>query len=233
MRIFTNLDHSGLHGGIRASFVMASRILIYKECLAVQKLQHSVAGCARQRRRTMRTVFVVIFLASSAFAQNPDRVPHAPPTCGPLNAEFQTKTDYSRSADVQPESGKALVYVVEDQKFHAAKEVTARIGLDGAWVGATHGESYIFFPVDPGEHHLCADWRSTLLSNGRRVSLFAFTAEAGKVYYFRARTMGGPSSMLDRSSLDESASLDLEPVNDDEGKLLVSNSPYSASHPKK
>ena len=181
----------------------------------------------------MRTVFVVIFLASFAFAQNPDRVPHAPPACGPLNAEFQTKIDYNQAADFQPESGKALVYVVEDQKFHAAKEVTARIGLDGAWVGATHGESYIFFPVDPGEHHLCADWRSTLLSNGRRVSLFAFTAEAGKVYYFRARTMGGPSSMLDRSSLDESASLDLEPVNDDEGKLLVSNSPYSASHPKK
>lgn len=181
----------------------------------------------------MKIVFVVVLLASFAFAQNPDRVPHAPSACGPLNAEFQTKIDYNQSADFQPESGKALVFVVEDQKFHAAKEVTARIGLDGAWVGATHGDSYIFFPVDPGEHHLCADWRSTLLSNGRRVSLFGFTAEPGKIYYFRARTMGGPSSMLDRSSLDESASFDLELVNDDEGKLLVSNSPYSASHPKK
>ena len=181
----------------------------------------------------MKTAFVVIFLASFTSAQNPDRVPHASPACGPLNAEFQTKIDYNQAADFQPEGGKALVYVVEDQKFHAAKEVTARIGLDGGWVGATHGDSYIFFPVDPGEHHLCADWRSTLLSNGRRVSLFGFTAEAGKVYYFRVRTMGGPSSMLDRSSLDESATLDLELINEDQGKLLVSTSPHSDSNPKK
>lgn len=181
----------------------------------------------------MRTGFVVIFLASLAFAQNPDRVPHAQPACGPLNAELQTKTDYNEAADFQPESGKAMVYVAEEQKYHAARDVTARIGLDGAWVGATRGNSYAFFPVDPGEHHLCADWRSTLLSNGRLVSLFGFTAEAGKVYYFRVRTTGGPSSMLDRSALDESATLDLDLINSDEGKLLVSTSPYSASHPKK
>lgn len=165
--------------------------------------------------------------------QNPERVPHAQPSCGPLNTEFQTKIDYNRSADFQPEGGKALVYVAEDQKFQAAREVTARIGVDGAWVGATRGNSYIFFSVDPGEHHLCADWRSAFLSYGRRVSLFGFAAEAGKVYYFRARTTGGPSSMLDRSSLDESASLDLDLVNADEGKLLVSTSPYSDSRPKK
>ena len=181
----------------------------------------------------MKTAFVVIFLASSAFTQNSDRVPHAQPACGPLNAEFQIKMDNSQSPGFQPESGKALVYVAEDQKFQAAKEVTARIGLDGAWVGATRGESYIFFSVDPGEHHLCADWRSTLLSDGRRVSLFGFTVEAGKVYYFRVRTTGGPSSMLDRSGLDESASLDLDLINSDEGKLLVSTSPHSDSRPKK
>jgi Protein of unknown function (DUF2846) len=181
----------------------------------------------------MKTAFVVIFLASSAFAQNPDRVPHAQPACGPLNTEFQIKIDYDESPDFQPESGKALVYVAEDQKFQAAKEVTARIGMDGAWVAATRGSSYVFFSVDPGEHHLCADWRSTLLSTGRRISLFGFTAEAGKVYYFRVRTTGGPSSMLDQSSLDESALLDLDLINSDEGKLLVSTSPYSVSHPKK
>lgn len=181
----------------------------------------------------MRTAIVVIFLVSSAFAQNPDRVAPAQPACGPPNVEFQTKSDFNRSPDFHPESGKALAYVAEDQKFQAARNVTARIGLDGAWAGATRGNSYIFFSLDPGEHHLCADWRSTLLSGGRRVSLFGFTAEAGKVYYFRVRTTGGPSSILDRSSLDESASLDLELINGDEGRLLVSTSPYSDSHPKK
>lgn len=181
----------------------------------------------------MRTGFVVIFLASFAFAQDPDRVPHAQPACGPLNTEFQTKTDYNEAPDFQPEKGKALVYVAEDQKYHAARDVTARIGLDGGWVGATRGNSHLFFSVDPGEHHLCADWRSSFLSSGRLVSLYGFTADADKVYYFRVRTTGGPSSMLDRSALDESATLDLELINNDEGKLLVSTSPYSASHPKK
>jgi len=199
----------------------------------MQDLLRSAAGCIPGRRRTMKTAFVVIVLASSLFAQNPDRVPHAQPACGSPNVEFQIKMDNSQSPDLLPESGKALVYVAEDQKFQAAREVTARIGMDGAWIGATRGDSYIFFPVDPGEHHLCADWRSTLLADGRRVSLFGFTAEAGKVYYFRVRTTGGPSSMLDRSSLDESASLDLDLINSDEGKLLVSTSPYSNSHPKK
>ena len=181
----------------------------------------------------MKAAFVVIFLASFAFPQNPDRVPHAQPACGALNVEFQTKTNYNQSPPFQPESGRSLVYVAEDQKFQPAREVTARVGVDGAWAGATRGNSYIFFSVDPGEHHLCADWRSSLLSAGRRVSLFGFTAEPGKVYYFRVRTMGGPSSMLDRSSWDESATLDLDLINADEGKLLVSTSPYSDSHPKK
>jgi hypothetical protein len=152
---------------------------------------------------------------------------------GPPNAEFQIKMDNTQSPGFQPESGKALVYVAEDQKFQAAKEVTARIGVDGAWVGATRGNSYLFFSAEPGEHHLCADWRSSFLARGRLVSLFGFTAEAGKVYYFRVRTTGGPSSMLDRSALDESALFDLELINVDEGKLLVSTSPYSTSRPKK
>src|SRR5579863_3659740 len=169
----------------------------YAESAALCRRLHS------SRRRTMKTVFVVIFLASSLFAQNPDRVAHAQPACGAPNVEFQIKMDTSQSPDFQAESGKALVYVAEDQKFQAAKEVTARIGLDGAWVGATRGDSYIFFSVHPGEHHLCADWRSSFLPTGRLVSLFGFSAEAGKVYYFRVRTMGGPSSMLDRSALDE------------------------------
>lgn len=181
----------------------------------------------------MKAAFVVVFLASFTFAQNPDRVPHAQPACGRLNVDFQIKMDNTQPPDFQPESGKALVYVAEDQKFQAAKEVTARIGVDGAWVGATRGNSYIFFSVDPGEHHLCADWRSSFLAAGRLVSLFGFTAEAGRVYYFRVRTTGGPSSLLDRSALDESASLDLDLINSDEGKLLVSTSPHSDSHPKK
>jgi len=71
---------------------------------------------------------------------------------------------------------------------------------------------------------------SDFLPAGRLVSLANFTAEAGNVYYFRARTCGGPSSYLKDS--DRSASIDLEQVNSDEGKLLVASSAWSNSQPK-
>jgi uncharacterized protein DUF2846 len=175
----------------------------------------------------MKTASVVMFLASSAFAQNPALVPHAQPACGAANVEFQTKPDASQRPDPQLEAGKALIYVMEDQKFKFVRDITVRIGLDGAWVGATRGSSYLFFSVEPGEHHLCADWMSNFA--GRLVSLFGLTAEAGKVYYFRARTMASPIN----SSNDKTALIDLDLVNSDEGKLLVASSPLSVSHPKK
>ncbi len=150
-----------------------------------------------------------------------------------MNVRFQIKTDQRQRLEPQIETGKALVYVVEDQRFKAVRDVTARIGLDGTWVGATRGNSYLFFTVEPGEHHLCADWMSDLLPSGRAVALFGFTAESGKTYYFRARTTGGPPSLAERNGLDDTAFIDLNLVNSDEGKLLVASSPLSVSHPKK
>jgi hypothetical protein len=179
----------------------------------------------------MKSPLALIFLACSAFAQNPALIPHAEDACGPTKEQFQVKTDGAQQPDPQVESGKALIYVAEDQKFKGFKDATARIGLDGAWMGATRGNSYLFFSVEPGEHHLCADWVPTLV--GRGVSLFGFTAEPGKTYYFRARTLGGPASMGDRNSFDDVATIDLDLVNSDEGKLLVASFPYSVSHPKK
>lgn len=179
----------------------------------------------------MKAAVVLIFLASSAFTQNPAAVPQAQSACGPMNAQFEIKTDDSQRPDPQVEAGKALVFVVEDQRFKAIKDVTVRIGLDGAWVGATRGNSYLFFSVAPGEHHLCADWVSDFW--GRMVSLYGLTAEPGKIYYFRARTTGGPASLADRNGWDNAATLDLDLVNSDEGKLLVASCWYSASHFKK
>jgi hypothetical protein len=180
----------------------------------------------------MRTALVMILLVTSALAQNSNVIPHAP-ACGAANVQFSIKMDSSQTPAPEVEAGKALIYVVEDQKFKAVKDVTARVGLDGAWVGATRGDSFLFFSVEPGEHHLCADWVSSFLTYGRNVALFGFTAEAGKTYYFRARTMGGPPSMTDRNGLGDSASIDLDLVNSDEGRLLVESSTLSVSHPKK
>ncbi len=178
----------------------------------------------------MRIALAFIFLASSAFAQDLS-VAAAESACGPPNVEFRVKTNTDLSP-MQLESGKALVYIVEDQKFKAINDVTIRVGLDGNWIGANHGNSYLFFSVEPGEHHLCVDWLSSFVSGGRLVSLANLTAEPGKVYCFRARTTGGPGALGD-GRMQAQPSLDLDRINSDEGKLLIASYPRSASDPKK
>jgi hypothetical protein len=178
----------------------------------------------------MKTALALLLflLAASAFGQNAS-VSAAESACGPVGDQFTVKIspDDPHTA-VQPEPGKALVYVVEDQKFKTVRDVTARAGVDGAWVGANRGNSYLFFSVEAGEHHLCTDWLSDYLPHGRLVSLNGFTAEAGKIYYFRVRTSSSPSG-----NADNSATLDLDLVNSDEGKLMVASTSLSVSQPKK
>jgi hypothetical protein len=53
--------------------------------------------------------------------------------------------------------------------------------------------------------------------------MVSFTAEEGKVYYFRERVFPGAHDY----------SFDLDSINSDEGKYLVASSVYSVSHPKK
>jgi hypothetical protein len=126
----------------------------------------------------------------------------------------------------QPDPGKALVYFLEDDTgFESAPKPTTRIGVDGQWVGATHGNSYLYFSVDPGVHHLCASWqRAIALFQGRKTAAAHFTAEAGQTYYFSAKniwTRDGPSDMS------------LNPVDSDEGQLLANKFSFSASQPRK
>jgi hypothetical protein len=169
--------------------------------------------------RVMKTILAVILLSCAAMAQNDAAIEKAKSACGPGRVHFDVEaTDYTDSI-TQPASGKALVYVI------AEGQITARIGLNGAWVGAIEGDSHLFFPVEPGEHHLCASWQSVFMKGNKVVALSSFTAEAGKVYYFRVRVtiQGKYASYL----------LDMEPINSDQGSYMVLKSKISESHVKK
>jgi len=174
----------------------------------------------------MKTAIVVILFAASAFAQESASVATAPSACGPLGVNFDTATSTAQPP-AQPEPGKALVYVAEDFPTVQPNIGSPRIkiGLDGAWMGATHGRSYLFFSVDPGEHHLCIKWQSGLERFSKLASFAHLTAEPGKTYYYRAR--------ITYSSQWANEYLDLDPVDPDEGQYLVASSPLMTSHPKK
>jgi Protein of unknown function (DUF2846) len=174
----------------------------------------------------MRTVLLLFLFASPAFAQSTPAVAIAP-GCGGSNVSFSVTTNKNQHPFVQPDAGKALVYFVEDDSnFNAAGKPTVRAGLDGAWVGATHGSSYFYFPVDAGEHHLCASWQG----KGQQSYAAAanFDAKAGELYFFQVRdTFLWPNG----SSLTKK--IDLKPVNGDEGQLLASRYSFSTSHARK
>lgn len=60
---------------------------------------------------------------------------------------------------------RAIVYVIGSFIGNSAAASTVKVGVDGAWVGAMHGNSYIFFSVSPGEHHACVNRQSGFLTN--------------------------------------------------------------------
>jgi hypothetical protein len=176
----------------------------------------------------MRVAALVFLLfASSAFAQSQSGAT----SCGPADVKFDVRHDNTRHPLLQePEEGKALVYVIEVFQKPPGElgNPTIRVGLDGSWVGANQGSSYLSFSVDPGEHHLCTNWQSMWKRLSDQHSLTSFTAEAGKTYFFRVQThveSEGRESQI--------WYIDLQTVNADEAKYLIATSLLSVSQPKK
>jgi hypothetical protein len=171
-------------------------------------------------------------LAFPAFAQNPPSASNPPnplgaPGCGEPNAKFDVKTEKTQRPVVQPQTGKALVFFLEDDAaFGSSPKPTTRAGIDGKWVGATHGNSYFFVPVDPGEHHLCASWQSAaIIGQGKKTAAAHFTAEDGGVYYWRVRNTWSHDVGV--------ADITLRELDTDEGALLASHFAFSTFHEKK
>jgi hypothetical protein len=176
----------------------------------------------------MKVALVVLLFAVSAFAQEPSAVATAEAACGPREVQFDTQVSKDQAV-AAPEAGKSLIYVVEvfDKVVGQISRPTLRVGVDGKWVGADKGDSYLSYVVEPGEHHLCASWQSHWKRFSQKAAFTGFTADPGHIYYFRARiTEHGGSTGT------SSFSLDLEPINGDEGKYLVASSVVSLSHPK-
>jgi len=188
------------------------------------KSRHANSARWESVERKMITALIFFILASPALAQESTTTTSGLSGCGRANIKFDVRLDQAQ-LPTEPESGKALVYIIEGdgQVECLGGCVTVRVGLDGAWVGANQGYSHFSFSVLPGEHHLCSNWQSRLAVYSSHYALANFTAEAGKVYYFRTRVWAS----------DRTVRLDLDPVNSDEGRYLVAASPLVVSHPKK
>jgi hypothetical protein len=168
----------------------------------------------------MKIALIALLFALAALAQA--QTAGLPAACGPKDSSFDVKLDKSQQTPAPPEPGKARVYFIQNlgpRNFIAV----INVGLDGAWVGANKDNSYFSVSVVPGGHHVCENVKSHFSVYGRLVEFADFTAEAGKVYYFRARLSFGENQ----------PSLELEPVDSDQAKYLIASYPLSVSRPKK
>jgi hypothetical protein len=148
-----------------------------------------------------------------------------PESCGDERVGFNVKTEKHQPAPALPAEGKAQIIFIqrENQMVAPFHNATVRFGMDGAWVGANNGNSYFALTVDPGLHHLCANWQSTWKALNKNLDLTSFTAEPGQVYYYAAQVTVNSR---------DSVSFDLSQLNADDGKYRVENSKLSISKPK-
>jgi len=148
-----------------------------------------------------------------------------PDACGEDKVKFNVDRQKGQPAPGGPSSDKALVVFVEEIDKNApclGCAVTTRVGMDGAWVGANQGNSYFAVDVAPGEHHVCTDWQSAFGALKAKIGLTAFTAEAGKTYYFKIKV-----TLKQLSENTSERELELVPMTEDEGKYGTKAFPLS------
>lgn len=175
----------------------------------------------------MKLVLIALFVASSLpalCAQPGESADSFPAACGPANVHFKVNVDTGDHPILPPEPGKARVYFIHDagstdQPFPAYP--TTKFAIDGSWVGADRSNSWFSISIDAGQHHICASLQTSLYQP--RIELAPLSAEAGKTYYYRTR--------LDISR--QAELLELEPINSDEARYLLTAYPMSTFTAKK
>jgi hypothetical protein len=173
----------------------------------------------------------ILLQTFSAFAQNTPSNSLGVPGCGDPKTKFDVEISKSQ-APARPDTTKALIYFLEDDTFfNSIPKPTTRLGIDGEWTGATHGNSYFFVPIEPGVHHLCVSWQSSLpaLGQGNQSAAAHFTAEPGGIYYFEVKNKLVPKAGSEGPGIVE---ISLELLDSDQGQLQVNKFKLSTSHPK-
>jgi hypothetical protein len=154
---------------------------------------------------------------TQAKAQDEASLARAAAGCGRNEIQFDVKTNKTQHPQAPADAARAVIYV-----FSGAEFPNVRIGMDGRWMGANHGESYFFFMAEPGEHRLCWDVQKGQEKLSDQGAATTFTAEAGKVYFFRT-TLRGHELVPEWK---------FERIDGAEGLFLVSSWPLSTSSPK-
>jgi hypothetical protein len=134
----------------------------------------------------IKTLLVALLFAMPLWAQDQVAEALTAAGCGPAKVFFDVKTDKNQHPTGQLEPDKALVYVFGDETrdpdISYIGAPTVQVGVDGTWMGANHYQSYFFFPMTAGGHHLCAGVQSSIEKIAKVRTATSFATEAGQVY---------------------------------------------------
>jgi hypothetical protein len=167
---------------------------------------------------------VAFLFTGIVVAQDLLNTPEAKAACGPAGTKF--KIDLVTPGPISPAPDKALIYIVQMTGFYGSClgpcGPISNLGMDSKWIGATRSNSFLAVQATPGVHHLCAALDVHEKNIAGLVTLNLLTAEPNRIYFFALNTRynlapGGGSVQFS-----------LNPINEDEGRMLVSA--YSESH---
>jgi hypothetical protein len=168
------------------------------------------------------SIFSLMLIATVAQAQRTSAS-----ACGKLATKFDVKVSPAVSPGLDSE--KAIVFIIErDLTTRTLTTPSTRFGMDGEWLGATSGNSYSFFVVSPGIHHLCADTKFGGVG-GEEQAFRHFEAKPGATYFFEVRNM----RVGDPGWSEELRDVTLLELDEDQGEYLVARSSFVISQPKK
>jgi hypothetical protein len=186
----------------------------------------------------MKTLVTTFFCCLALGTGYEARCTTLPDACGDAKTQLDVKTEKSAPLPAPPQAGKAQLVFIGLVDGSAAGGCigcnaisTTRIGLDGSWVGAVKGGSYFTVDIAPGEHHLCAYWKSFAASRGKNISVAPFSAEAGKVYYEQVLIKDVEAGVSGRTP-GPIWVLDMSALNEDEGKYKQKISSLAVSTSK-
>jgi len=192
----------------------------------------------------MRFRTAVLILAISVLGAAHLKATVLPDACGDDKVKFEVTTQKAQGPLPAVDEGMAQVVFIETSPHSVFIKSTIRFGMDGKWIGANRVNSYFVLSVTPGEHHLCVNWQSSIKVAKKAVGMAAFTAEAGKVYYYEARIIEGtaPPTAVGGGAPGQPpptiigggtpAQFIFGALSEDEGKYRIKISEVSTSKPK-
>lgn len=174
----------------------------------------------------MKTIMLFLVLAVPVMAQDPDARTSA--GCGPSDFKFNIKTVKSDHGITRPEPGKSLFYVIEEVQQATTCLIkclsTVRVGVDGTWVAAVKHDSYALFSVEPGDHHVCGNWKFPI-GFAIRLSAIDVKAQPDNTYYFVIElSYSGPDNRR--------GFIKLKSIDAAEGQALISTRKFTTLEPK-